>query len=172
MTVEDYNSYKGEDDENFEVYSPPTIISSGSDDDDDFNHRPKKKGKFDINDLLYRLDNVEEKVSNIEKQLQSVSSNNCTNSSRSSNKDYKLDEIRQLFQCVICQSLLQKNSNILPCCNQMGYETCIRQWLTNNTTCPLCRATTNIDVCLKIPSSFNGLLDILHPAGEEDIIEI
>ena len=36
MTVEDYNSHKGEDDENFEVYSPPTIISSGSDDDNDF----------------------------------------------------------------------------------------------------------------------------------------
>jgi hypothetical protein len=42
--------------------------------------------------------------------------------------------------CAICTESLAQNSSSLKACGHSFHEDCIRQWLQQSTTCPICRA--------------------------------
>ncbi len=58
----------------------------------------------------------------------------------------KLEAIAENLKCMICQGFLStSDSVVLPCCGNFGCcRPCISPWLTDNATCPHCRAALSI----------------------------
>ena len=52
-----------------------------------------------------------------------------------------LDELAQVFHCVICKSM-SVAPVVSPCCQRViGCHSCAEQWFNNSTRCPLCSST-------------------------------
>ena len=49
-----------------------------------------------------------------------------------------LDDIKKVFECVICRSTVSAPL-VSPCCNRIiGCRACVTTWRNTNTRCPLC----------------------------------
>ena len=78
---------------------------------------PKKKQKIDITS---KFDGLEKKIYML-----------C-------NKLSFIDDIKKVFECVICRSTVQ-SPVVAPCCKRIiGCRGCVSTWRATSTRCPLC----------------------------------
>lgn len=71
-------------------------------------------------------------------------SNNIFNNKINELSINTLDNVLNMLNCVICQELC-RDAVYLICCGQIYCNICILQWVSDNFSCPLCRAIIDLE---------------------------
>ena len=157
--------------------------NSSCDDEDQYSSSKGKMPNRSKKLKIDRLDKLEERVKVIEESVLKLNSKSLVELQKQlsektrllSETNQKLLEIQENFKCIICKSILKKDSITLPCCGQIGCcQECLRTWMNENPSCPLCRSPIDISSCSKIPPSLSPVLKIFHKlnSSEHDVIEV
>lgn len=153
----------------------PVVISSSDDDDFDLpplplpKRPPKKKSRKEDSYedvILERLQSIENTIEKLKEDKNASSSTAASGSSQ----QQVTEMLSNSLKCIICTMILDDDSLILTCCNQIGCcESCLKQWLDESSTCPHCRSSLTLSSCIKIPSSFRDILQVVKQQSSEAV---
>lgn len=176
MTEKDYSELHGitisDSDDDFESYThgslkkekryySPIHLSSS---DDDKPCTSKGKGSTKIGG---RVKLIEDRLA----KLEGTNPPEASEGNSEVNYCAMIGEIKELFKCFICKSILCHELSLMSCCHQLACSSCLDQWTASNTseaTCPLCRAVFHGNSqSSTLPRSLFLLLDILRKTEME-----
>jgi len=119
-------------------------------DDDAVIEQPRKKRKTSEDGTTLKLQSIDEKLDQIDKKLSFI------------------EEIRKLFECMICQSSAKSPVVAVYCQNLVGCRECVQRWRHTNTCCPLCSVTGRMaeSFCLQ---GFDDLLGVSNHSATSSL---
>ena len=126
--------------------NPSIYVSSSSDSE---SNKPLVRTRKRSSDSQVKLDvrvsSLEHLVGSIQKSVENMQGR----------KRSKVDStsVLGLFSCIICKDLALANDPLVPqCCSGIvACKECLVGWIEQNPTCPQCRGSISIDICLPIP---------------------
>jgi len=96
-------------------------------------------------------------------------------------KDKRIEElsavvasVKSNLQCLICKSLLDVESVVLPCCHHLTCKHCSQRWLRDSGTCPHCRVIIHEEqpICIRQLEPVLRAIDDSQHSSDNTAIEL